>query len=145
MAAGFKGPKVLDPVAGRPKAPAAHLKGHGPRQISHAGTAMHVDIPRPSAGRRRQERTVKKCTGAGKLLAPGVPVASPSGRRLTDLTVPGTEPGQGVVNPMVGAVSTALLTGPWIVALVKGVSVPLAVLLLPGESDLTPACQTVWR
>jgi hypothetical protein len=77
--------------------------------------------------RRRQERTVKKRSGAGKLPAPGVPLASPSEHRQRDLTVLGTEPGQGVVNPLVGAVSAALLTGPWIDTLVKGVSVPLMV------------------
>jgi hypothetical protein len=72
-------------------------------------------------------RAIKKRRSARRLPASRVQVV-PATKARTDL--PGKqdlEPGQKAVNPVVGAVSAEQLTGPWIVATIQGISVPLVV------------------
>jgi hypothetical protein len=51
----------------------------------------------------------------------------PTTKAQTNIMEQEPEPEQGVVNSLVGVVSAEQLTGPWIVALIKGVSVPLTI------------------
>jgi hypothetical protein len=86
-------------------------------------------VPQESGSQcRRTQGAIKKQGGARNLLASRTKVADTSGRPLTNLMdKQELETRQRADDPVVGAVSANQLMGPWIVATIQGVSVPLAV------------------
>jgi hypothetical protein len=124
VAADSRGPKGLNPVAGRPKVSAAGSggPGRGRRMTWYVGTVVIKVTLKGSTGRRRRPTLLpsmdRQKTGSPEAIG----LQSPSRPHKQDL-----ETGQKGINPAVGTVRAEKLTSPWIVPTIQGISMPFAV------------------